>query len=1371
MFQQLGRVRIRHLAILAAAVGMLVGVSWWLQAQDTAPPGYQAYPLKQTQAADVNLQLQKLLAETGVQPEILVDRQANRILIRGPEATQRLAAQLLVTLDRPAKPETASDNSSSPTVGRGYPVPSGSLEATVERLRKSFPPASGVRIAPDRRSGQLIVVATEEAHQRIAQALLSAAPTAVGIENAPVSLPRQNGHQLKHISWREFEDALTRIWGKRIAVVAERNGEVATINAAGSTGPQVVLQVDRRRDWISFSGPPNVAQAWGRVVQSLDQPRAADGQDTDLVVVNRADPDQVERAIGLLASGQQSAGKQGGKQAANLISLVFQPKAETAPGGPPTPPPAAGTPPPATEPPPVPKAGAEQARTPDGPPAGKDLNPLTEEIDGGQIGPVQIEYVDGLDAFILRGGKKDVDRVRRLIEDIERLSADTKPVVEIVPLRYIGSQVLETLVLQVYQEILSSRQGRVVIRSLGKPNALLLIGRSEGVDTIKQLILKLDQPVEPEVQFEVLQLRHIAAADAEQTIRSFFVERLGDTTTGVGGVGGVGGGGIGGAGGVGTAATGPPRTGLGTRVNVVSVFRNNVLIVQASPRDLAEVRRLLAEIDVETTSAANELRIFRLKNALASDVAPVLQDALNWQLIGNRNPVGATASGGFGQGGGGIGLGGGQQQQERARIRSAALTFMTIDSEGGKILESGLLSEVRVSADVNGNQLVITGPAKSMGLIEALVKELDRLPNAKAQIKVFTIVNGDATTLQTMLSSLLGQTAQTSTPGQSLFGQGAINPFLQPSLQSAASMGESSLVPIRFGVDKRSNSIIASGSEGDLGVVEAVLLRLDEDTLHKHKTTVYWLANVKAVDVSAALNLWLTQRISQYNTQMNLSPENPEVRYAQTVIVVPEAFSNSVIVSAVPSLFEELRKVIEAIDRRPPMIKIDVLIAEITLTDKFEFGTEFGVQDSLLYSRTGTTAGAGQTGFNFNNSPLGNLVGNGVPGNLTTQGLSNFNVGRTSALGYGGLVLSASNDAVSALLRALQEKGRIQILSRPQITTLDSQAGNIQVGAIVARYGGSSVASSGISNPTVTDKETGVILTVVPRVTADGLIVMTFDVQKSKLNPVEGVQIPSGTGAPSVLSPNIDTTKASTVISARSGQTVVFAGLIETERSRTQRGIPYLSEIPLVGPLFRFTTRADTRKELLIVMTPHVIRSDDEVDLIRTAETERMSWCLSDVTEVYGNVGFSARPGCWCGSGKPGCRCHVATPLVFPDENPSGLEPVPTPASAGTPDLVPTPQTGDGLPLSQPVADPPQARNLRSPIQLPGARGGVSAHATGALEGSQWSPTPYPGTPAVYTGSSPATQAMYGGPSASPPPNPALRRLPTGEDAASGMMR
>jgi general secretion pathway protein D len=394
----------------------------------------------------------------------------------------------------------------------------------------------------------------------------------------------------------------------------------------------------------------------------------------------------------------------------------------------------------------------------------------TDEADfGGVLGPVQIEFIEGLDVIVLRGNRRDVERLQRIIGDIERLSQETLPLIEIHRLSFVGSQVMAQLVSEIYNEILSPRQGVVTIRPLVKPNAMLLIGRTDSVNIVRELIIKLDQPVAAESQFEVFQLKHISALDAQETISAFFVDRFTQAQ-------------------VGTQASGL-RPGLGTRVNVVADYRSNQLIIQASARDMDEVRRLITRIDVETSGATNELKIFRLKNALASDIAPVLQDALNWQLIGNRTPVGATTTG-FGAGVG--------QAEERARIRSAILTFTTVDSEGGKLLESGLLSEVRVTADVNGNALIVTGPSKSMGLIAALVKELDTLPSAQAQIKVFTIVNGDATSLSSMLQQLLSQTTQGAQQLGGLFGQGALNPFLAPSLQAAAASGEGTLVPVRF---------------------------------------------------------------------------------------------------------------------------------------------------------------------------------------------------------------------------------------------------------------------------------------------------------------------------------------------------------------------------------------------------------------------------------------------------------------------------------------------------------------------------------------------------------------------------------------------
>jgi len=316
-----------------------------------------------------------------------------------------------------------------------------------------------------------------------------------------------------------------------------------------------------------------------------------------------------------------------------------------------------------------------------------------------------------------------------------------------------------------------------------------------------------------------------------------------------------------------------------------------------------------------------------------------------------------------------------------------------------------------------------------------------------------------------------------------------------------------------------------------------------------------------------------------------------------------------------------------------------------------EFGTEFGLQDSLLYDRTYATTGVGaasRPGFNFNNRALGDTT-TGNPSNLLGQGLSTFGVGRLSpTLGYGGLVLSASSEAVSALIRALEQQGRAQILSRPTVTTLDSQPALVNVGQITARPG---EISQNVNNTiqSINDVQVGLVLGVTPRVTPDGLVIMEVDAEKSRLGDAND----SVTIGDNVIR-NINNVTASTTVSARSGQTVVFAGLIETTKSQDVRGIPFLSGIPVLGNLFKFTQDVEKRRELLIVLTPHVIRGEDDIDRIRMAESERMSWCLADVMALYGNVGFAAREGAWC-------DCETEIPLIFPDANPTGAEITPSP--------------------------------------------------------------------------------------------------------------
>ena len=191
-------------------------------------------------------------------------------------------------------------------------------------------------------------------------------------------------------------------------------------------------------------------------------------------------------------------------------------------------------------------------------------------------------------------------------------------------------------------------------------------------------------------------------------------------------------------------------------------------------------------------------------------------------------------------------------------------------------------------------------------------------------------------------------------------------------------------------------------------------------------------------------------------------------------------------------------------------------------------------------------------------------------------------------------MLSASSDAISALLRRLQEEGRAQILSRPTVTALDKQPAFINVGATVSRLAGTTLNNNS-SQQDIEDVETGLTVAVTPQITPDGLIVMEVDAIKSELSTTEGVELPTGgVDGGTFTQYNINKAQAQTTISARSGQTIVFAGLIQTSKANVVRGIPFLSDVPVLGPLFQFTKEEETRKELLVILTPHVIRSDDD---------------------------------------------------------------------------------------------------------------------------------------------------------------------------------
>ena len=137
----------------------------------------------------------------------------------------------------------------------------------------------------------------------------------------------------------------------------------------------------------------------------------------------------------------------------------------------------------------------------------------------------------------------------------------------------------------------------------------------------------------------------------------------------------------------------------------------------------------------------------------------------------------------------------------------------------------------------------------------------------------------------------------------------------QTGLQAIALEGEGSLVPIRVAVDTRTNTIIASGSANDLLVVEAILMRLDSGDIRNRESHVYRLKNAPSDNVSTAINQFLTN-VRRMQTGIPTGLVSPFEQLEREVIVVSEPVSNSLIVSATPRFFNEIKAIIEKLDER-----------------------------------------------------------------------------------------------------------------------------------------------------------------------------------------------------------------------------------------------------------------------------------------------------------------------------------------------------------------------------------------------------------------------------------------------------------------------
>jgi general secretion pathway protein D len=308
-------------------------------------------------------------------------------------------------------------------------------------------------------------------------------------------------------------------------------------------------------------------------------------------------------------------------------------------------------------------------------------------------------------------------------------------------------------------------------------------------------------------------------------------------------------------------------------------------------------------------------------------------------------------------------------------------------------------------------------------------------------------------------------------------------------------------------------------------------------------------------------------------TSSSKSSGAPSMQFAGEPNLIPDDARNIILIRALFSDYMRVQKLLVRLDNMPMQVLIEVMVAEVTLGDDLEYGVEWALKN-------GTSSAKGP-GVSFDSSDS-----SGLQFNLA------FN----------------SDTNIFQLLNFLASKNNLSILSSPQVLVLNNETATVNVGEQVpivtsdsGDYGSTTV------NRTVQYKDTGVILNVTPRINDNGVILLDIDQQVSSVNPD---QVISG-----VDSPTISTKQIKTKLAVKDGQSILMGGLIDRSDSVGNTGIPFLKDIPGLGWLFKSTSITHTKKELMIMVTPYVISSEDVLDQYISKFKEKMVGLRQQIQE------------------------------------------------------------------------------------------------------------------------------------------------------------
>ncbi len=802
-------------------------------------------------------------------------------------------------------------------------------------------------------------------------------------------------------------------------------------------------------------------------------------------------------------------------------------------------------------------------------------------------------------ALIVSASKENLAMIRELLKKVDVEPATESGTVKIYTLKNADAQQAATMLQGLVQQGLykpgasvSQNNPAVVAREKvaisvdARTNSLIVSASKENLLVIDKLVVGLDgDKIIPAMQFKVFKLVNATATVISPTLQQLFTQRVSRETTK------------------------DPMT-------VIADSRTNSLIVGASPTDMKLAETLIAQLDTPPGKDATTTA-FPLKKADATQVADTLKTLLAGQAGAGAAGAGTTNIS-VDERTNTILVSAGAadlkrikdliEQLDREQLtnvteirvfplqhadatelaqiltevltnkpqsptslspnRQTLLQFISKTSDGKELIATALQEGVLITADRRSNAVIVAAPVKNMPLMESLVKALDSISPRMAEIRVFTLINADAARMSEVLTQLFRLSAGQETAKAVSYTLVTSQPASGGKKAPSATVGSSEQDALSVTVDLRTNSLLIGGTKRYVELASKVIQDLDSSPAQERVTKVYRLRNAQAPAIQTAMQTFLDQEKQRLTSTLGDDGMGAAQRLLEReVAVVAEETSNVLLLSASPRYFDTIEALIKELDQPPPQVLIQVLLAEVKLDETNELGIDWNVTSKW--------------------SKQHNSVGAGTEMSVAAAG--------------DGFNLSVAAGDLSFFLRALQSQGRLEVLSRPQILASDNQQATINVGQRVPFITNSRVTENGTTINTIQYENVGIILTVTPRINPDGFVKLEV---KPEISSIASSSVTISETTKAIV---INQRSAETTVSVQDGHTIIIGGLITTKDDDREDRVPWFGDLPWLGAMFRGSTKIKERSELLIILTPHVLRTVEEADAVTDTQVERVN--------------------------------------------------------------------------------------------------------------------------------------------------------------------